>query len=401
MRGLTPNLLALLGALTLAGCGLGAGPAPSAVQLLVSRDFGARVLHQTGAPKVVGQETVMSLLMRNYSVSTRYAGGFVQSIDGLAGGQEAGQPVDWFYYVNGVQAGKGAAATNVHPGDHIWWDRHDWSQTDEVPAVVGSFPEPFLNGLEGKRLPVRIECEAVAGYACRTVSERLSELGIPAAIAAPGSGPGPQTLRILIGTWASVRGDPAAQPIAQGPRASGVYARFSADGQTLTLLDQDGRPARSLSAGSGLIAATRHGEEAPAWLVTGTDESGVDLAARCVRPHHAREPLRCRDHCHRSGARARAAGRSLTREAHPAVLPPHRQPAACDAGGRRRAVGAGAGRLRIAAVPPARAARAAARGPRRRRRARAWVAGSPARCGRPQSSGCRSCSSTCSSRATV
>ena len=152
-------------ALLMSGCGLGAGKAPSSVQLLVTRDFGAASVRSWSAPQERGQETVMSLLMRNATVSTRYGGGFVQSIDGLAGGQEGGQPVDWFYYVNGVEAGKGAAATNVHPGDHIWWDRHDWSQTDDVPAVVGSFPEPFLSGLDGKRLPVRVECASAGGQA--------------------------------------------------------------------------------------------------------------------------------------------------------------------------------------------------------------------------------------------
>ncbi len=50
----------------------------------------------------------MSLLLRNYPVATRYGGGFVQSIDGLAGGQEGGRPVDWFYYVNGVEARTGS-----------------------------------------------------------------------------------------------------------------------------------------------------------------------------------------------------------------------------------------------------------------------------------------------------
>jgi len=222
----------------------------------------------------------MSLLIRNDAVTTRYDGGFVQSIDGLSGGQEGGRPIDWFYYVNGVEASKGAAATNVHRGDHIWWDLHDWSQTDDVPAVVGSFPEPFLNGLGGKRLPVRVECVSVAGRACRSVTERLGGLGVPAAIAAVGSGGEPETLRVLVGPWSAVAGDPGAQSIARGPRASGVYARFSADGRTLTLLDPDGRPVRTLADGAGLIAATRQGEDAPVWLLTGTDTAGVELAAR-------------------------------------------------------------------------------------------------------------------------
>ncbi len=152
------QLIALAGVLALAGCGLGAGPAPRAVSVLVTREFGSQVVHDTPHPHTAGQETVMSLLLRNYPVSTRYGGGFVQSISGASGGTHAGHPLDWFYYVNGVQAAKGAAATDVHPGDHVWWDLHDWSQTEEVPAVVGSFPEPFLNGLDGRRLPVRVEC---------------------------------------------------------------------------------------------------------------------------------------------------------------------------------------------------------------------------------------------------
>jgi hypothetical protein len=275
----TAPIAALLG-LALTGCGLGAGPAPSAIQLRVTRDFGARALGTTKAPTVKGQETVMSLLMRNDTVTTRFGGGFVQSIEGVTGGQEVGRPVDWFYYVNGVEAGRGAAATNVHPGDHIWWDRHDWSQTEHVPAVVGSFPEPFLNGIEGKRLPVRVECADGAAAACESVKARLRASGVPAAVAAIGGGAAPETLRVRVGTWMSVQGELATETIASGPRASGVYARFSKDGRTLTLLDQNGRAARALLTGAGLIAATRHAEDAPVWVVTGTDAAGVELAAR-------------------------------------------------------------------------------------------------------------------------
>ncbi len=272
---------AVAAAALLSGCGLGPGKAPSAVQLLVTRDFGATVVGSSGAPNVHGEETVMRLLMRNAQVSTRYGGGFVQSVDGLSGGQEGGRPVDWFYYVNGVEAGKGAASTNVHPGDHIWWDRHDWSQTDDVPAVVGSFPEPFLNGIEGKRLPVRVECAAVGAQACNTVTARLRGAGVPAAISGLGSGIGAlQTLRIAVAPFASLETDPGVRGIAQGPRTSGVYASFQAHGATLELLDESGRAVQALGAGAGLIAATRTGEEAPVWVVTGTDEAGVARAAQ-------------------------------------------------------------------------------------------------------------------------
>jgi hypothetical protein len=266
--------------LLLASCGLGAGATPRAIHLTVTVGFGARAVGAQGAPHVRGQETVMSLLVRNRKVKTRYGGGFVQSIDGHAGGTRGGDPVDWFYYVNGVEASKGAADTSVRPGDHVWWDLHDWSQTDDVRAVVGSFPEPFLHGIGGKRLPVRVECAEVNGQPCETVLTRLRAAGVPAAVAAIGPGDEPATLRVLVGPWTAVRGTPATQAIERGPRASGVYARFASDGQTLTLLDAHGRLTRTLGPGAGLAAASRYAEEAPVWVVTGTDAAGVSNAAR-------------------------------------------------------------------------------------------------------------------------
>jgi Domain of unknown function (DUF4430) len=268
---------AALATLTLAGCGLGG--APTAVQLMVTREFGARVLNSAGAKSASAGETVMDLLRSHNSVATSSDGHIVQGIDGLSGGQQDGQPENWFYYVNGVEAPRGAAKTLVHPGDHVWWDLHDWSQAQAIPAVVGSFPEPFLNGIEGKRLPVRVECASASGYACSKVTARLRAYGVPAAIAAIGSGAAPETLRVLVGPWTSVAGELAAQSIARGPRYSGVYARFSTSGQALTLLDEQGRPAQTLGAGAGLIAATESAKEAPVWVVTGTDGAGVNRAA--------------------------------------------------------------------------------------------------------------------------
>jgi hypothetical protein len=265
-------------ALMLASCGLGPGRTPSAIHLTVTQGFGTAAIGSQGPPRVRGQESVMSLLVRNHKVKTRYGGGFVQRIDGHSGGTRAGDPVDWFYYVNGVEASKGAADTNVHAGDRIWWDLHDWSQTDDVPAVVGSFPEPFLDGLEGKRYPLRVECTEVSGAACRTVRARLRALGVRVNVAGIGGG-APQTLRVLVGAWPRIGPSLGAQSVARGPRASGIYALFSRDGRTLTPLDQDGARLRPLGAGTGLIAATRRLQDAPIWVITGTDDAGVQRAA--------------------------------------------------------------------------------------------------------------------------
>jgi hypothetical protein len=267
-------------AAALASCGLGPGPVPEGVHLTVTRYFGAHVLTQTSAPRVKGTETVMSLLERNDKVTAKYGGGFVESIAGRSGGESGGDPLDWFYYVNGIEAPKGAAATNVHPGDHVWWDLHDWSETDDVPAVVGSYPEPFLNGTEGKRLPVRVECAAAQSAPCRTVIARLRAQDVPAAVAAIGSGAEPDALQVVVGRWTAVHGDPSVTSLEGGPRASGVYARFASNGKTLTLLGGAGNTTGRLTAGAGLIAATKDVESAIVWVVTGTDEAGVSRAAQ-------------------------------------------------------------------------------------------------------------------------
>ncbi len=268
-------------ALLLGGCGLGAGKAPVGVRLEITRDFGAQTLQSLPAPREQGQETVMSLLIRNASVETSDGGGFVDSIDGSSSGYDATEPVGWFYYVNGVQASKGAADTNVEQGDRVWWDLHDWSQTEEVPAVVGSFPEPFLNGVDGRRLPVRVECAAPAGAACRIVSARLRTAGVRSALTSlDAHAAAPPALRVLVGAWAQLRRDPSVLKLEQGPRRSGVYARVSPDGRTIALLEAQGKLARTLTGSAGLIAATRFGGDPPEWVLTGTDTTGVEAAAR-------------------------------------------------------------------------------------------------------------------------
>jgi hypothetical protein len=271
-----------LAAAALAGCGLGAGPTPAGVHLTVTRDSGSRVLHNSDAPHVVGEETVMSLLMRNDSVTTRYGGGFVQSIDGLSGGHERGEPLDWFYYVNGIEASQGAAQGDVHRGERIWWDLHDWSATDEIPAVVGSFPEPFLNESAGKRSEVRVECASLQSDPCQTVTARLKALAIPVEVEKLADAGAASVPRVLVGAWPALSDTPQAQSIEQGPAASGVYAIFAKSGHTLTLLNENGDPSRTLSAGAGLVAATRESEQAPVWVVTGTDASGVEGAAQAL-----------------------------------------------------------------------------------------------------------------------
>ena len=262
------------------GCGLGAGESEGGgATLTVTRDFGTREVGTGSADPIPGGETVMRMLQRDFDVDTRYGGGFVQSINGIAGGQEDGRPVDWFFYVNGILADQGATAQKLTDGDDIWWDHHDWGTTADVRAVVGAFPEPFVTGVDGKRLPVRLDCAGSAEAPCDEVAERLADAGVKAGRSAAAGFGGEGVLRIKVGAWSDLRRDPAVRRLEEGPRASGVYARLNAAGDELALLDPEGETVRTLGAGSGLVAATQLGGEAPTWVVTGTDAVGLAAAA--------------------------------------------------------------------------------------------------------------------------
>ena len=268
-----PGALVVLAAACLTACGAGAGSPSSDARLWVTADFGNRVLVRDDTPKVRGADTVMRLVQRNAKVTTRYGGGFVQSIDGLAGGQRRGRPVDWFFYVDGVLSDRGAAQVRVGDGDAVWWDHHDWgSGPGSGSAVVGSFPAPLTSG-------AALACIPATAPACATTRQALTRAGARVESAAPsalgrGDMPG-----VLVGTAGAIRDTRVGRLLRQGPEASGVYARPARDGSEIALLDQRGRRVRASGAGAGLVAATRTAGQAPVWTVTGTDDAGVGAAA--------------------------------------------------------------------------------------------------------------------------
>jgi Domain of unknown function (DUF4430) len=269
-----------------AGCGFGPGAADEGeATLRVTRDYGAELVAEATVSEPAESETVIRLLDRETEIETRYGGGFVQSINGISGGVEGGRSVDWFFYVNGIESPVGSADVPVRGGDAIWWDHHDWTDAMRVPAVVGSWPEPFAQASAGADLaPVRVECSA-ARDTCDEAVERLSAEGVDAALEGrdgQAAGSGSEALRMLVGEWRLVRSDPAARPLAGGPSASGVFARFERGrkdaGWALEALDVRGRAALRLGPQSGLVAAVRESDDPPVWIVAGTDAAGTEAA---------------------------------------------------------------------------------------------------------------------------
>jgi hypothetical protein len=284
---------ALACAVAAAGCGIGPGAATEGTTYLtVTRDYGAERLLESSVDDPPESETVLRMLDSEAEITTRYGGGFVQSIEGLQGEEAGSGRFDWFFYVNGIESPSGAADVRVYGGDRIWWDYRDWSAAMRVPAVVGSWPEPFAHGSEGKRFPVRIDCFG-ADDDCTGVADRLADEGVAPSIGAPGARSEGDLLRVVVGTWDQVRADNAVAQIEDGPATSGVFAdfepSFDAIYDDLVALDPTGREAGRFGPGTGLVAAVREGEEQPTWVVTGTDEAGVEAAVGLLDPESLRD----------------------------------------------------------------------------------------------------------------
>ena len=192
----------------------------------MTRDYGSKTLVDETETDPHSSETVIRFLDRGADITTRYGGGFVQSIDGLAGTESGGRRYDWFFYVNGLESPVGSAEVQVHGGDRIWWDYRDWTNAMRVPAVVGSWPQPFAQAsADGKRQPVRVECLA-AGGACQIAAGRLADAGVRASVEGGEGGPsrGTNALRLLVGPWNEVRDAPAVDELRGGPAATGVFS---------------------------------------------------------------------------------------------------------------------------------------------------------------------------------
>ena len=313
-RATTVAIALLAAALAAAGCGVGPGRGLGEAELTVTRDYGARRVAAPVKDEVTESDTAMRLLDRNAKISTRYGGGFVQSIDGLEGAERGGHRYDWFFYVNGVESTIGAADYSLRGGEAVWWDYRDWSAAMGVPAVVGSWPQPFAGGYEGRRWPVAVECRG-GGGACAEVRQRLEQAGASvrtyaryAGVSANASGEGDsrrRAIRVLVGPWARLRRDPTAAQVENGPQASGVFADFArleksppehpavgSHGFQLQGLDEAGAVTRRFGPDAGMVAATRRYEAPPVWVVTGANARGVRAAAelldsRDLRDHYA------------------------------------------------------------------------------------------------------------------
>ena len=218
-----PSVAALAIALACGGCGLGPGRAAPRASASRSRACSAAARSTTvSRGKVPGSETVMRMLERSFNVSTRYGGGFVESIDGHSAPSGARQRLVLLRQRRRRRA-QGAATTAVHAGDQIWWDLHDWSATDRSRRSSARSPSRSPRHRR-QALPDDAGVRAPTWRACQQVTrpERRPRPRLqPAARHRVGAGHAGRGGR----TWNEIHAELAGRAVGHGPGAQrGVCA---------------------------------------------------------------------------------------------------------------------------------------------------------------------------------
>ena len=205
----------------------------------------------------------------------------------LAAGATEASGVDWFYYVNGIEADEGAGG-EVPPGrprlvgpPRLGAARCA-SRPSSGPSRSRSAPA------EGQQLPIRLVClrprDALVRRGRDAAERRRRAQRRRARTSSPRRG---EVLRILVGPLEHVRQDIAARQLEAGPRVSGVFAK-PADGSRSRCWTPRRRGARSAR-----VRARRGdrlpGRSPPTWLITGTDDVGVAAAAAALTEDQLRD----------------------------------------------------------------------------------------------------------------
>jgi len=287
-RGLPLIFVLLLLAVVLSSCPVqppASGDEPATVTVVVTRDFGRELILAEEIAIEEGTDA-MTALQSVAEVETKYGGGFVKAINGLS--SDEASHLDWFYYINGISLSLGAKDYALSDGDVEQWDLRDWSYRQFVPAIIGAFPQPCLNGVRGKLKPTAVVYgEPFAGEA-GALAAKLEEWGV-AEVLLNGAetlsdGVKEQGNLIIVGSAESG----LILELNELHKKLGFFARL--EGDRIMVLDEKGKPAGDYGAGWGLIQATQNpwspggvgSGESIVFMVTGTDESGVKSAVQAL-----------------------------------------------------------------------------------------------------------------------
>jgi hypothetical protein len=256
-------------------------PADNTVELVITKDFGKELIFEDRITISSGS-TAMSVLQDGVEVDTKYGGGFVNAINGISSGFEgnSGQKLDWFYYMNGMSCNMGATDYTINPGDIEHWDFRDWGYYQMTPAIIGDFPQPFVNGFNGKVYPTTIiyeipylgEADRLLNYLQEAGVKNINAIEINQLTELVKTG---NNLILISGT-----GNMILEELGKAQKKLGLYA-YVENGDLI--LTEDSGNKQELGSNCAIIEATQNpwnpsgtaAGQNVLWIITGTNDEMV------------------------------------------------------------------------------------------------------------------------------
>jgi hypothetical protein len=282
--------LLLLFLVALSGCstapGEGAG-GDITVRVVATEDFGREVMLDETLEVPAGT-SAMTALERVAEVETAYGGGFVRAIDG----RRSGGKKDWFVYANGMMTNVGALDYTLHDGDIERWDLRDWGFRMFIPAIAGYFPEPLVHGYDGRVRPTVVVYADGLREQAEALKAVMTQLGVEDVSIENGSSLAEDEKKasnlVLLGTMDFG----LVSELNERWDRLGFFAHFK-DG-ALVVHNSKGEVEAEYGAGSGVVQATQSpwnpkgvgACENVVWMVSGTDEAGVESALDALMNRH-------------------------------------------------------------------------------------------------------------------
>jgi len=280
----------MLGILFITGCQIGAGDHEGGeVHLLVTANFGQETVFDERVDVQPG-ENINSVMERHMEVEYAYGGGFINSIEGIRSGYtgegERGEKKDWFLYVNGILSEAAAGSHLPEEGDVVWWDYHSWDDVFFVPAVVGSFPQPFVNGYRGDHPGAQILHGKGAEEPSEKLGAYLEEEGLSEELKISpyeqSAAENRSRMTLVVALWEELADSDYWQGLQDNRSRTGWFVEF--EEEEITPLHMDGTRPETGEEAAGAVLATGSGmgDKNPLWLVTARDSESLQLLVEKV-----------------------------------------------------------------------------------------------------------------------
>ncbi len=257
-------------------------PDGSMVSVSITEEFGRRLV-KSGKVRVKEGDSALDALKEVARVQTDYGGGFVSAINGIKSAAN-GKRKDWFYYVNGTLSGIGSNQWEARAGDTIWWDLHEWSGRNFIPAVVGAWPQPFTIGYSRKPQRSRVMYGDGMESLARDVGGYLEKNGADVVYSTrvsrrehDGSGPA-----IVFLSFGQARRIPWVVDALAQPGKNGSFVTI--DDEKLVALDSDGQAAPAGNSAQAAVVSTGSGmgDASPVWFVICDGGAGAARVRRLL-----------------------------------------------------------------------------------------------------------------------